>query len=278
VYAIREDARGLIWFCTDRGLLRYDGRDWWQFQAGPEASWVQLGRADTMYHDPPEPRGAWRFSRASARWQRFDAFTSTWVNYASDPRTTEGSPVHAVLWIDRVAADVGAWDGTTFSDPVPVDGTKLCMRCKPSETRIVDGGVPAVPRLPTGNSVWRYLSLEPEELGEFEDRPAWTIEGRLLPPPEERAAPGPGRFDVEAPPPPSTFCEAVFAYKPAARVKFAWEGRYPLTVLVRLKRRHAAEQIDDAILDRVWQGMCQVRPAGVRTMLAVEEQIVRGAP
>ena len=61
--------------------------------------------------------------------------------------------MRAVLWSDQVAADLGAWDGTTLADPVPVDGTELRMRCKPSETRIVDGGIPAVPRLPAGESV-----------------------------------------------------------------------------------------------------------------------------
>lgn len=273
VFAIREDARGLVWFCTDRGLFRYDGRDWWQFQAD---TWVQLGRADTLYSDPPVPRGAWRFDRASSRWQRFDLLASTWTNYAGDPRTTDEAPVLAVTWTDGVAAELGQWDGASLADPTAVDAAQLAIRYKPDETRIVGGGIPAVPRLPVGTSVWRYLSLEPEGLVEAGDRPSWTIEGRLLPPPEDGAAPGPGRYDVEIPLPPSFFDEAVFAFNPAARVWFAWEARQPLTVLVRLKVRSPGEHIDPAILDRVWQGVQQVRPAGIRAMLAIEEKIVRG--
>jgi hypothetical protein len=34
--------------------------------------------------------------------------------------------------------------------------------------------------------------------------------------------------------------------------------------------------MDPAVLDRVWQGIQQVRPAGVQAVLAVEEEIVRG--
>ncbi|MCP4656404.1 MAG: hypothetical protein GY856_13405, partial [bacterium] len=137
------------------------------------------------------------------------------------------------------------------------------------------GGIPAVPRLPAGASQWRYLALEPPDVPEPDDRPAWTIEGRLLPPPEAPAA-WPGRYDLPAPPPSSHFDESVFAFVPAARVWLTWEARRPLAVLARLKRRREGEVIDPAIVERVWQGLQQVRPAGVRIALAVEEEIVRG--
>jgi len=47
-------------------------------------------------------------------------------------------------------------------------------------------------------------------------------------------------------------------------------------VLARLKLREDEETIDPVVIDRVWQGIQQVRPVGVRVLLAVEEQIVRG--
>src|ERR1039458_4311236 len=35
VLDLREDARGLVWFATDRGLFRHDGRGMWEFRALP---------------------------------------------------------------------------------------------------------------------------------------------------------------------------------------------------------------------------------------------------
>ena len=82
VDALVEDERGLLWACTDRGFLRYDGRDLFQFRAaGP--GFVQLGRADSLYPSGAEPvaRGAWRFRRAGSVWERFDATLASpsWV-------------------------------------------------------------------------------------------------------------------------------------------------------------------------------------------------------
>ena len=72
VHAIVEDERGLVWFCSDAGLFRFDGRDLFQYRAGT-GEWEQLGRADTLYEDgaPPRTRGAWRFRRDDDAWQRF---------------------------------------------------------------------------------------------------------------------------------------------------------------------------------------------------------------
>jgi hypothetical protein len=183
--------------------------------------------------------------------------------------------VLAVSWTDQVAADLGEWDGEVFVPGGGVDEEKLLMRCKPREDTVRDGGVPAVPRMPIGTSEWRYLSLEPEGLEETEERPSWTLEGRLLPAPD-LPAPFPGRYDLPAPPPSGIFDEAVFAYEPAARIWFEWKARRPLTVAARLQSKFTGESIDPAVLDRVWQGIQQVRPAGVRAVLAVEEEIVRG--
>lgn len=270
VLAIAEDARGRVWFATERGVVRYDGRDWWQPRG---EGWRALGAASLLFTERAEPRGTWRFDRGSSRWQRWEA--EGWREFAGGLRTTAREPVRALAWVDEVEAHRGAWDGTTFTVDAGVRGDRLRMRVKPRPDVIIDGGIPAVPRLPAGASQWRYLTLEPPDVAEPDDRPAWTIEGRLLPPPEA-AAPWPGRYDLIAPPPASHFDQSVFAFAPAARVWLTWKARRPLTVLARLRRRREGEVIDPAIVERVWQGIQQVRPAGVRVALAVEEAIVRG--
>lgn len=286
VFTIAQDARGLIWFGTDRGLFRYDGRDFWQFQ-GDTGAWHDLGRADTFYDAPPasgesDPpaRRAWRFLRATDTWQRATPSGRAWTSVAidpttlSEPRATGQPTVHAILWTSSVVGDLGAWAGRQFSSRGPVDPAVLETRYKPDETRVVRGGIAAIPPLPPGVSVWRYLSREPDDLVPPRDRPAWTSEGRLLPEPRPET-PDSARFDRTAPPP-SHYDETIFAFDPAARVWFEFDARQPLTVLARLKTRSPGEQIDPAILDRVWQEMQRLRPAGVRAMLAVEETIVRG--
>ena len=52
-----------------------------------------------------------------------------------------------------------------------------------------------MPRLPAGASEWRYLSLEPDDATLPAGRPAWTIEGRLLPAEKPAPDPEPGRYD-----------------------------------------------------------------------------------
>jgi hypothetical protein len=118
--------------------------------------------------------------------------------------------------------------------------------------------------------------MEPPNVVPPGPTPWWSSEGRLFPPPPDLDAPGEGRFDVTTPPPESDFDSAVFSYNPAARVWFEWQPQHPLSVLVRLKKVAPDETIDPAIVDRVWQGIQQVRPAGVRVRLAIEEDIVKG--
>ncbi len=274
VHAIRLDQRGLVWFCTGRGLFRYDGRDLWHHQ---DPDWKQLGRADSVYHHPTEirPRGAWWFRRSTQEWQRFDEI---------DPaplRTPEADPVTALCWTDGVMAELGVWDGSSFAAKEEVPQTDLQLRFKSAADRILPGGIPAVPRMPLKKSVWRYLQME--DLGDdFPQGPAWTTEGRFIAGPPGPDAPkvimhkeAPGRYDIERPPPPSWYNAAVFAYEPVVRCWFSWQVEQVLTVLVRLKKRDAGDEIDPAILDRVWTGMQQVRPAGVQVRLAVEEEMVR---
>ncbi len=268
VFTIREDERGLLWFGTDRGLFRFDGRDWWQSQAG---LWVRLGRADTLYPSG-NPRGQWRFARTLAQWQRLDA---NWISFTAPPRSTAEPAVRSIAWTDSVVADLGTWDGSTFSGATPVPPAKLVVHVKPDEEAILNGGIPALPRLPVGKSVWRYLAIEPPGLVPPAARPWWSREGRLFPLPADLNAPAEGRYDIVQPQPESSFDDAIFGWLPAARVWFEWPGKMPLSVLVRLKKIAPNESVDPSIVDRVWQGIQQVRPAGVRVRLAVEEDIVK---
>lgn len=274
VHAISEDERGEVWFCTERGAFRYDGRDFWHLSGG---RWSQLGRADLRYGGKPSPRPAYRYDRASEQWQ--SRAEHAWLP-AHDPlRTGPEKPVRSVLWTDGVAADLGSWDGDTFTHTANADATLLRARYKPDEQRIVAGGIPAVPRLPAGESTWRYLALEPPGLEPPPLTPAWSVEGRLFPPPPDLPPAYPGRFDLALHGDGGTddsYDHAVFAYPPSARVWMEWAPRRPLTVLARLKRRRAGETIDPVVLERAWQGMRQVKPAGVRALLAVDETIVRG--
>lgn len=272
VHAIDVDARGRVWFGTDDGLFQYDGRDWWQVQSG-ELVRLALGSSSPL--DPDTVR-QWRFSRSLDRWEFVDstAPAAGWTGFSGVPRGQPEGAVRAVVWTDSAVADLGSWDGTTFT-PGDVEPAPLRSRIKPEETRVVEGGIPSIPRLPSGVSEWRYLALEPEEIPEPSRLPAWTMEGRLLPPPVDRAAVLEGRHgsvSVRL----SIFDDAAFAFNPAAKVWMTWHPKHPLTVLARLRRNTPDEIINPVILDRVWEGMQQVRPAGVRTQLAVDEEVVRG--
>jgi hypothetical protein len=286
VHAIVEDERALLWFCTDRGLFRFDGRDLLQYRSDSD-EWEQLGRADLLYEDgaPPRARGAWRFRRDDGLWQRFgrDLAVPDWVTFDAEPRSANEPEVRALEFTDGVAADLlDTWSADDFSSSgsTPVDAALFELRCKPpGYERIVSGGIPAMPRLPVGTSSWRYLALEPADLVEPSVLPAWTVEGRLLrdgtAPPD--AEPDPGRWDETAPDADAgEFDEAVFAFPPAARVGFEWLPRRPLRVLTRLTKRPPHNELDPAVLDRVYEGLQQVRPSGVHAALAVDETIVRG--
>ncbi|HIK55491.1 MAG TPA: hypothetical protein IGS37_10070 [Synechococcales cyanobacterium M55_K2018_004] len=270
VYCIQADDRGMVWFGCDRGLLRYDGRDMWQYQGD---RWHPLGKADTLYHADrsTQPRGHWRFDRTAGEWQR------PHPDPLAAPLTvrTQAEPaVHALLWTDGVVADLGEWQNDEFvaiaqaTDPT----SRLVMRYRLDAQRIVNGGIPAVPRLPVGHSTWRYLALEPTPFTEPDIKPAWTREGRLLPPPPTQSVdPESGRYDRQTPPPASEFDRSLFAFNPSAQVRFGWAARRPLTVLAQVHLRSPSETLDPLILQRVAQGIEQVRPAGVQVVLNVDE-------
>lgn len=273
VYQIVEDEHGIIWLATNNGLLRFDGRDLAVFDFD-DNRWLQLGEADSIYADDKKvSRSVWRYNRSLGQWESFDYVAKQWVAY-SGTALLATQPIQHCLLIDTVRAELGTLNGTEFTKTGDIDPANLVMRCKPDHTRIVAGGVPCIPRMPTGTSSWRYLSLEPTTLVDSTDLPWWSIEGRLVPPPDHDA-PYPGRFQVKDLKP-FQLDQMVFAYNPAAKVKFQWENNKPLRVLVRLFKRNNDDVIDPAIIDRVWQGINKVKPAGVNVRLAVDEKIVRG--
>lgn len=281
VNAIAQDERGQLWFATDGGLFRFDGRDWSQLQNGVWkrlGAFVSDGNSTTKKPkaDNKGDRGVWRFDRPSGNWQQYDDKERLFKNAKVEGVASDEAAVKGVVWVDRVHAEIGQWDGTAFTNPQPVDDAKLVTRFKPDEQTVRDGGIAAIPRIPQGESVWRYLSMEPDGFVDPGVAPFWTTEGRLIPPPADLEAAGEGRFNVTVPAPESDFDQAVFAYPPEARVWMEWNDRGPFSVLVRLKKLTAEEQLDPSIIDRVWEGIERVRPAGVRVLLAVEEEVVKG--
>ncbi len=269
VPAVAADPRGQTWFATERGPLRFDGRDWWQPRSD---GWRQLGRAAQRYDGQPRPRGAWRY-----RLDHWESFGTGWASDAPALRTTNRAAATALIWIGLAHGDRGQWDGTTFTPVAAVAANKLRVRCKPTPDRSLDGGIAAMPSVSPGTSHWRYLRLldvepSPPLPG---TGPYWNPEGRLVLPAADEL-PWEGRWSLPDPPPASVFERAVFAFNPAARVWFSFPHQEPLTVLVRLGTYRPDEILDDALIQVVWEGIERVRPVGVRVLLAVEEKIVRG--
>jgi len=267
VRAIEEDERGRPWFATDRGLFQFDETDWRQAQDGT------LARMPRVEEDPLA-FVAWRFSRGEDVWQAFEAGSAAGFQpQAPDPLGTEEPAVRAIAWTDRVAVRLGSFDGTSFTPDAEATPEPVLVRYKPDPRRIATGGIPAVPRLPAGTSHWRYLAVESGPQPAPSGLPAWTREGRLLPPPDESPAPFEGRYlDAAA----VAGFDKVFAFCPAARVWMSWAPRATCSVTVRLERTGPGEAISGAVLDRLWAGLSRVRPAGVAVRIAVGEEIMRG--
>ena len=267
VTALAEDERQRLWAATARGLIVFDGLDWRQAQGG---ILVRLPRVE------PDPLGFthWSFDRGDGSWhaQERGGAGPPPVRMPA-PVTTAEPAVTAIAWTDGAVARLGTLSAAGFAVDADAVPAALGMRYKPDAVRVLDGGMPAVPRLLPGGSDWRYLAREEATPPTPTGFPAWTREGRLLPPPGEAAAPLEGRFMTDAE---RALLEQVFTFNPAARVTFRWRPRAALSVLVRLERRGPDETIAPAVLDRLWDGIGRVRPAGVRVALAVGETIVRG--
>jgi hypothetical protein len=272
VHAFAEDERSQLWFATDTGLLVFDGADWWQRKGG---RLVRL-LSEPLVRSPLE-RGAgeltfFRHARSAGSWQALTPGRDTaFVALDPAPAAAAETPVLALAWTDGVQPELGAFDGETFTPSGDVPAP-LRMRFKPDAVRVLDGGIPAIPRLLPSLSDWRYLSLEPETVPQPSASPAWTVEGRLLPEPTEGPAPLEGRY-LEALL--SALRDQVFAFNPAARVWMRWSPRELLSVLVRLRRISPDEVVDPLVLERVFEEVSRVRPAAVRLGLAVDHQLVR---
>jgi hypothetical protein len=193
-----------------------------------------------------------------------------------------GPRVQSVLMTDSVLAELGSYDGTRFEATAPVDPTLLRVRVKPTQDRILDGGLPALPRPQTG-SWWRYVQQEPAEILIPNDKPWWTTEGRLFPPPQARP-PWPGHYrnavspfdqDAHSFKPDLSNEAAVFIYPPSALVWMDWPGLPRIGVRVRLFKR-GGQIIDPAITDRVWSGLQRAKAAGVPVALLVEGDVIQG--
>ncbi len=267
VLALAEDERQRLWAGTARGLLVFDGMDWRQARAG---ALVRLPRSPA----PSDSFTQWRFHRPSSAWQAQDSGAQGGFTRRTPTVLTTAEPAtQAIAWTDGAIARLGTMtDGVFTADPSAVLAA-LVTRIKPDAVTVIDGGPPAIPRLLPGGSDWRYLAREEAVVPTPTGFPAWTREGRLLPPPSASAAPYEGRFLTEEE---AALLDSVFAYNPAARVTFRWRPRAALSVIVRLDKRAADELIPDIVLDRVWDGIGTVRPAGGRVVLAVGAEAVRG--
>jgi hypothetical protein len=267
VHTIAVDERQRIWVGTDRGVLIYDGLDWFQAQGGT------LVRLPRLAARPVELD--WRFDRGAGVWQSARAGDAAGFQAQTPAPITAAEPaITAIQWTDTVVARLGAFNthGTFDVDPDATVGP-LRARLKPTPTSIVDGARPFLPRLPPGRSDWRYLSLEEAAPPVPRSFPAWTREGRLLPPPDAAEAPAEARYLADAA---LADLDQVFSYNPAARVAFRWRPRAALSITLRLAQETSDEVLPAPVLDRVYAAIQTVRPAGARIRLAHGETVVRG--
>ncbi len=267
VRTICEDQAGILWFCCENGLFRYDHVRWQRFE---EDRMVTIPDMEERMDDARP----WRFHRATGAWQVYDHSRSSWITVPESDALSDSIDAHEIIWTTGAAASLGNWNQGEFQKEVTESTLPLRMRYKPvssGERRIVEGGMPGIPALPPGESVWRYLRLEDEEEGISSNRPTWTSEGRLVPPPEDAGPALSGRFS-SASISLSDFDQSVFAFLPCARVWFRWQARDPLTMQVRIDE----ESLEPSVIDRLWQGIQQVRPAGSKVELVVNSRIARG--
>lgn len=266
VRQIAQDARGRLWFATGHGLLLFDDMDWFQRQG------AALKRLPRIIEDQDHPV-FWRYQRGSSTWQMYTPpDRAGFQNHSLALLTATENAINCVAWTGSAHARLGSFDGSSFTIDESAIPAALGMRYKPEAQRIVDGGIAALPLLPAGISHWRYLQLEETTPPTPGTNPAWTREGRLLPPPSTKQAPFEGRYLAGVNGPDTS----VFAFPPAARVWTSWRPHAPLAVTLRLARHSDDEQIDPQILDRVWNELQRVKPAAVRVLLAVDEKIERG--
>jgi hypothetical protein len=279
VHGLTVDERGMLWIAADNGLFRYDGRDLAQ-HAFATATWTPLGRADAVYPDEltAQPRGVWRFERATARWLRWDAAGGRFGAADLPLRAAAAEAIAAVRLTPALRAELGSWDGATFTAGGPVPPGELRLRVKPDETRIVEGVRPYLPE-PVPGCTWRYLQLDPAPTPPAEGRPWWSKEGRLFPPPVRRAA-VPGHFRdapdfLAHPEGEGQFDAAAFAYPPSARLWVSRPVAPQAGIRIRLFLADPGQTLEPALAERVWQLVGRARPAGVPLQLMAEGRVLK---
>jgi hypothetical protein len=279
VPGLTVDERGMLWIGSEAGLFRYDGRDLAQHDFAT-ATWTSLGPADSCYPDDIsiEPRGHWRFDSATSRWLRWDAVGRRFADPGLAARSAASDAIAAALPLPALRAELGSWDGTTFTATGPVPAGELRLRIKPDETRIFDGVLPYLPESLAG-CTWRYLQMEPAPTPPAAGRPWWSKEGQLFPPPTRKAAvPGHYRDDADFltnPEGEGQFDQAAFTYPPSARL---WVSRLlapAVGIRIRLFLADPAHAPDPALAERVWKLVARARPAGVPLQLMAEGKILK---
>lgn len=265
IHALAVDARQRIWVGTDRGLWVHDGLDW--FEATDRL--VRLPRLEA------EDLGSgWRYDRNGSAWQFAQASGSVGFTPTAPPVITNDNPdVLSIAWTDGAVAQLGTLVDGVFTVDEGAAPAGLRLRVKPTPDRIVDGGIAAIPRLEPGQGDWRYLRLEENAPPTPTSFPAWTREGRLLTPPAENTAPFEGRFlsDEE-----KASLDQVFAFNPSATVQMRWQPRAPFSITVRLDQPDPEETLPGAVIDRVYDAVDMVRPAGARVRVALGETVLKG--
>lgn len=283
VLGLTVDTRGMLWVAAEGGLFRYDGRDLAQHDFAT-ATWAPLGRADACYPDEltVESRGHWRFETATARWLRWDAAGRRFADPGLAPRAQASEPVAAALPGPGLRAELGTWDGSTFTATSEVPPGELRLRVKPDETRIVEGVLPYLPEPlpePLAGCTWRYLQLDPAPTPPAAGRPWWSREGQLFPPPMRRAAvPGHFRDDpdfLENPEGEGQFDQSAFAYPPSARLWLRRPLAPAVGIRIRLFLADPAQAADPALAERVWKLVARARPAGVPLQLMAEGVVLK---
>lgn len=270
------DERGMLWIGGADGLFRYDGRDLAQYRFS-EKRWASLGNAAFAYPDEisSEARGHFRFAQAESRWERFFPEIGRFRASELEERVSASAPGGPVLHTATLRAELGTLNGNDFTPSSSVGLEQFVTRVKPDESRIVEGGLPA---LPTGKGLLRYLEVEAPDLVPPAGRPWWSREGRLfLPPVVDAPWPGHFRGDASVWQADGHFNQAIFAYPPSARVWFEYAAKPSIGVRVRLFKRAPEQTIDPLLIERVWQLLIRAKAASVPLELMVEGAIVKGS-
>ena len=278
VHHLHLDERGMLWAAGDDGLFRYDGRDLAQYDLA-EGLWNSLGLAAAVYPNEitESPRGHWRYDADQARWEHYDSRLSRYTDFTLAQRSLSSDSLQAVTLTSAVRAELGQFDGSTFTSQADIAQDQLTLHIKPTEERILEGGLAAIPEYQTG-SQWRYLQLEADPLDvPVKGRPWWSREGRLFPPPGQ-SGPFPGHFRTQTSPwqGDGQFDEAVFAYPPSARLWMEYPLPPKVGVRIRLFKLAPDQSVDPALVERVWALLVRTKAAGVPLQLAVEGSIVKG--